>query len=78
MELKLKTIMSDVLGVSIDDINDETSMKSLKKWDSLRHMDLVLAIEESFELPRLSMDDIVAMISVASIKEILQAKGIEI
>lgn len=44
----VKKVMASVLEVEIADINDESSMDTIKSWDSLRQMNLVLALEDSF------------------------------
>ena len=40
--------MATVLGISADAISDDTSMDTVESWDSIKHMNLVLAIEEEF------------------------------
>ena len=47
-ETLLKNTVAGVLGVNPDDINDDSSMDNLHEWDSLKHLNLVLAIEEVF------------------------------
>jgi acyl carrier protein len=42
--------MATVLRVPADSINDDTSMDTVEGWDSLKHMNLVLAIEEEFKV----------------------------
>lgn len=49
-DMKLKRVISNVLGVSIEEINDDSSPNSLDKWDSLSHVRLVMAIEEEFRV----------------------------
>ncbi|MFZ4498308.1 MAG: acyl carrier protein [Burkholderiales bacterium] len=48
MESTLKTVMATVLGIQTDAIGDDTSMDTVESWDSIKHMNLVLAIEEEF------------------------------
>lgn len=48
MEKTLKTVMATVLGIPIDAISDNTSMDTVESWDSIKHMNLVLAVEEEF------------------------------
>lgn len=50
MENKLKQIMSNVLDIRVEEINDNTSPENVEKWDSLRHMNLIMAIEEDFDV----------------------------
>lgn len=45
---KIKNAMSAVFEVSAEDINEDTSTDTLENWDSLRHLNLVLALEEEF------------------------------
>ncbi len=71
---RLKTLMAEVLAISEDEIVDDLSMFGSDAWDSLRHMELVIAIEETFEI-ELTGDDIVEMTSVASIRSVLSANG---
>jgi acyl carrier protein len=47
-EQALKQLMSTVLRVPADSISDDTSMDTVPAWDSLKHMNLVLALEEEF------------------------------
>lgn len=47
-ETKLKQVVADVLEVEPDAIDDQFSMDTVEKWDSLRHMNLVLGIEDAF------------------------------
>lgn len=49
-EIKQKIVnaMSAVFEVPADDINEETSTDTLDNWDSLRHLNLILALEDEF------------------------------
>ena len=47
-EDKLKRILADVLEVDTTAIGPDFSMDTVEQWDSLRHMTLVLAIEDGF------------------------------
>lgn len=46
LEASVFAIMGRVLGVPPESINAETSPDTLASWDSLAHMNLVLALEE--------------------------------
>jgi acyl carrier protein len=70
-DMKLKEVLSNVLGVSIEEINDDSSPDSLDQWDSLSHIKLVMAIESEFEV-ELSPEDSMDMLSVKLIRIILQ------
>ena len=42
--------MSAVFGVPSEEINSDSSMDTIESWDSLKHMNLVIALEEEFEI----------------------------
>ncbi len=47
---QILNVMSIVFEVRIDSINDESSADTIETWDSLRHMNLILALEEEFNV----------------------------
>lgn len=47
-EQALKGVLAAVLGITAGSISDDTSMDTVASWDSIKHMNLVLAIEEEF------------------------------
>lgn len=49
-EKKLKKIIATVLKVNIESVDDKASMDTIKSWDSLGHMNLILSIEEEFNV----------------------------
>ncbi len=68
MQARVLNVVSQVLGIPVDAITDDSSPESIEAWDSLKHMNLVLALEEEFDI-RFSDERIVAMLSVRSIKD---------
>jgi acyl carrier protein len=49
-ETALQEVMGTVLEVDAASIGPETDMDTVPAWDSLRHMTLVLALEEEFDV----------------------------
>lgn len=49
-ENTLKQVMATLLTVDVNAIDSEASMDTIPTWDSLRHMNLVLALEEEFKV----------------------------
>lgn len=43
-------IMSRVFNVSMNELGDNPSIESVENWDSLKHMYLVVAIEEEINI----------------------------
>lgn len=75
MEQKLKKIMADLFEVKEDEITDESSINNIEKWDSLKHIELIISIEEQFGIV-ISGDDIVEMTMFTKIKHVLRKEGI--
>jgi acyl carrier protein len=47
-DLKIKLVMSAVFEVPLESIADDASADNIENWDSLRHLNLILALEEEF------------------------------
>lgn len=45
---RIKNTMSIVFELSIEEINEDSSIDTLENWDSLRHLNMILALEEEF------------------------------
>ena len=41
-------VMSSVFETEHESINEESSVDNLENWDSIRHLNLILALEEEF------------------------------
>jgi acyl carrier protein len=48
MEEQVRKVMSAVFGIDVTDINDDAAPGTIEQWDSLRQMNLVIALEEEF------------------------------
>lgn len=68
-------VFSEVLSVPPEQLGDNTSPASTPQWDSVAAMNLVLAIEDEFDV-KLSTREIMAMRSIAIVKKVLRDKGI--
>ena len=50
MENKLKELLATVLEKNISDIDKNSSAATIDDWDSLRQMNIIVAIEEEFNI----------------------------
>ena len=50
MKNRIKNVMAAVFGISIEDINEESSPDSIDNWDSLNLMNLAVSLEEEFDI----------------------------
>ena len=48
IEKKYRSVFARVLEVDEDIVNAESNQDNLPSWDSLKHLELILAIEEEF------------------------------
>lgn len=48
MEQRIKSVMAAALNIDPRSIGDDATPDTLLNWDSLRHMTLVLALEDEF------------------------------
>lgn len=73
MEDRIKKVMSAVFEVPIEEINDKSSSDTIESWDSLKHMNLVVALEEEFNV-YFNDEDIVKIMNYSLIKIILSKR----
>ncbi len=73
MKDKIKEIMSLLFSVPVDSIKDDSSTQNLENWDSLNHMNLVVALEQEFQI-RFEDDEIIKIVSLNQVIENLAVK----
>ena len=47
---RVKNVMSVVFEIPADAITEDSSSDTIENWDSIRHLNLILALEEEFEV----------------------------
>ena len=47
---RILKVMSLVFEVPIEMLNEESSSDTIGSWDSLKHLNLILALEEEFDI----------------------------
>ena len=72
----VQSIMAELLDMPETSIVDELSMKTVESWDSLMQMQIVMTIEETFDMV-LTINEIAKMQSVLEIKQVLHEHGIQ-
>jgi acyl carrier protein len=73
----LHEIVARALRVPAASISDESSPETLRRWDSLNHLDLMTEIEETYGV-QFSTADMVRVRSVRQIRDLLREKGIDV
>lgn len=69
--VKVKEIIAGILGVSADEIEDETAIGDIGSWDSLHHIQIISSIEEEFGF--LFTPDV--MMDLEDVGDIVEAVG---
>lgn len=73
MKEKVITVVSRVMGIPVAEVNMDSSPDTIAGWDSLKHMNLVLALEEELGV-QFTDFQIVEMNSVGLILAILEER----
>ena len=70
---RIKNVMSTVFEIPEELIKNDSSPDTIGSWDSLRHMNLIVALEEEFKV-ELTDDEILDMMNYKSIESIITGK----
>ena len=73
MDERIKKMMAMVLGIDIASIKDDASAENIEGWDSLKHVSLMIALEEEFSV-RFDSEEMIGMMNFAAIKEVITNK----
>ena len=74
IELRIEAVMRSVFGMDeLDEISSESSPQTISNWDSLRHIQLVVSLEEEFDLT-FTDGEITDLISFKSISNTITKK----
>ena len=73
IEERIKNVMSAVFEISEVEIKNDSSPDTIGSWESLKHMNLVVALEEEFEI-EFTDNEIFEMMNYSLIKNIISGK----
>ena len=73
---RVRQVVSDVLGVPLHEVNEESSQETVVPWDSLNILNLLLALEMEFGI-QLDVGEAAQLVSVRAIVRALEARGAE-
>lgn len=72
---QLQEVISTTLKVSPGAVSEATTNENLAAWDSMGHVNLMIALEQSFDI-FLDVEDFPRLISVPAIVAYLQDHGV--
>lgn len=70
---RVRNIAADVLQVPVAQITQDSSTKNVESWDSVHHLNLILALEQEFDL-QFEPEEMDQMDSVSHIVNVLENK----
>jgi len=68
---QVRNVASDIFGIPADKITAESSPETIDNWDSMQHLNLVLAIEEKFGV-QLEPEDIEQMKNIGAVAALVE------
>ena len=68
---RVRVIMAEIFQVSENKIPPDLEQEDLENWDSLQHLNLMLALEQEFGVT-LDVDDLATLTSVPAILKYLE------
>jgi len=71
---KLRDCFARALGIAPERVTDDLAYNSIKEWDSVAHMALVVELETEFDV-MFDTDDILGMSTVGKARETLARLG---
>ena len=75
LELRVRQLVSSVLGLPMERVTLQTSVDHVDTWDSLAIVNLMMAIEAEFEVS-LSPEEAAELLSVERMVQILREKAV--
>ena len=73
MEAKLQKVVADLFEVPHDQITDAAGPRTISGWDSIRHVELILACEQEFDI-YFTPTELPLLSSVGGIRNVIQSK----
>lgn len=76
MTNKLNKLIGKILKISPARVSDKTSPVNVRRWDSFTGLLLITEIEKAYGI-KLSMDEVLSIKDIGSIRKIIKSRGID-
>jgi acyl carrier protein len=73
LEDQVKNVMADILNLDPNSIDESTAQDGTASWDSLSHINLIVALEQEFQVS-FDISEIESMLSFSDILDTLGKK----
>ncbi len=71
---RVRRIAADVFGVPLEQVKPESSPDTIETWDSIQHLNLVLALEQEFGV-QFTPEEIEQLLSVELVAALVEEKA---
>ncbi|GCE15795.1 acyl carrier protein [Tengunoibacter tsumagoiensis] len=75
MNTSIEELVAGILEVPLSTITDTTGPTNLKAWSSMKHIRLIVALQETYHVT-LAKREIQRLTSVGAVKKALSEKGV--
>lgn len=75
--MKLFEIVAGVLKTDVNTLSDESNGHNTPGWDSLRHIEVMLAVENAFGI-HFTMPEMASMQNLGDMRKHLMEKGVDL
>jgi acyl carrier protein len=69
----VRNVASDIFGIPADKITAESSPETIERWDSVQHLNLVLALEEKVNV-QFEPEDIEQMKNIGAVATLVEKR----
>ena len=75
LEDEVIALVADVVKVPVGELNADSGLGTVQNWDSMKHTNLVLALEDAFDIG-FDFDELDQIVTIAAITRSLEEKGV--
>jgi acyl carrier protein len=73
--MRLFETVASVLNIDVSSLDNQSNGQNTENWDSLRHIELMLAVETAFGVT-FSMSEMISMQNLGDMRALLIDKGV--
>jgi acyl carrier protein len=74
--MSIEALIADVLAVDVDALNDQSGRSTVTEWDSVAHLNVIAAVEETYDVMFTSAE-MRELSSIGLIRAALRSKDID-
>lgn len=75
--MQLFETVANVLNIDVNSLDNASNGQNTQNWDSLRHIELMLAVETAFGVT-FTMSEMISMQNLGDMRSLLIEKGVDL